>query len=103
MAMEKGTKPDVLEKPPVLIENAQAAQPGPGDEEMEPMSPLHFELTVAHMKLSAQMRDAARQCLVDHKMQSVVATEMNVNKAHLSSTVQSVREKFQEILKQNNW
>lgn len=76
---------------------------GEGEEESETMTPTHFELTIAHMKLSQPVAIAARKCLVDGKPQSEVSDEMGMNRAHLSAAVRSIQKRFQEIMDKNDW
>lgn len=73
------------------------------DEEAEPMTPIHFDLTVAHMKLSELITQAARKCLVEGVQQSIVASEMGIKPPQLSVAIRSIQERFKAILEQNEW
>lgn len=80
-----------------------APERGANEEELELMTPTHFELTVAHMKLSEPVANAARLCLVDGEMQTDVERKTGISQSQISVAVRSVQEKFQEILTNNEW
>lgn len=86
-----------------MSDNHAAFAPGAGEEDLERMTPTHFDLAIAHMKLSETVARAARRCLVDGELQSDVADQLGMNRAQLSAAVRSIREKFDEILAKHDW
>lgn len=93
----------VLEDSQQMSDNKNLAKNSAGEEELEPMTPTHFDLAVAHMKLTDAVADAARRCLVSGQLQSDVSAETGMNRAQLSAAVRSIQKKFQEIMERNDW
>lgn len=86
-----------------MSDNSVFPPGGEGEEESETMTPTHFELAIAHMKLSQPVADAASKCLVDGRSQSEVSDETGVNRTQLGAAVRSIQKRFQEILDREDW
>ena len=65
------------------------------NEVLEPMELDHFEIAVSHMRLSDEkLIGACKRVLVDGERNSDVATELELNATHTSTTCQNIIKKW---------
>jgi hypothetical protein len=75
---------------------------GINEEDMVTMTPTHFELATAYMKLTDSSVSAAKRCLVDGELQKDVAADLGMKASQLSATVRSIQDKLSQIFENNN-
>src|SRR5687767_7942651 len=75
----------------IMRENQHVTAGTADPEELDPMSPKHFELVIAHMRLSESVANAVRRCMVNGEPQLEVEKDTGVKQSQISSSIRSVR------------
>ncbi len=74
------------------------------DEPVEPMTPEHFEITVASMKLQSQATiEAARSVLVEGLKHKEASARYGVTQSQISRATSRIEKKWQEICEREDW
>jgi predicted DNA-binding protein (UPF0251 family) len=74
------------------------------EDDAEPMLPEQFQIAVERTQIrSEELIAACKAVLVDSKTQQDVAQQLNVDRGHISRAVNKIREKWQEICKDQRW